>query len=209
MPMWDATIAASTHNATEADDGTGFLTGDTEIKMYSNSAAASRWNGGFWWDNVTVPNGALIRVAWVSGVTGGSKGDDYDVTFYCEDVDDSAHFSTTADVTSRTTTTASSDVFDRTDAATTNAIPNRDGSTEYGPYISTPDITSCVQEVVDRGGWSSGNAICVIGKGNSGTNRVGGFGAYGTATTVSTKLYIVYTDDADEVRPVSTVGVEV
>lgn len=213
MPLFIAEIAADTHNAEERDDGTGFNDGTYPlnwIRCHSNSSSASRWNCGMWWDNVTVPNGAWIRDAWVSFLTNTTKGDDFDATWYCEDVDDSANFVTTADVTSRTTTTASAD-FDIVDISTTNLVKNRDGTgppiTAGSWYRSGPDITACVQEVVDRGSWSSGNAMCVIVKGNSGTNRVGSLACVGTYQ-VPPKLYISYTDDADETRPVNTVWVD-
>jgi len=202
-------IKTCTDNATETDAGTSFTDDPDTVNCSSNSSSASRYNAGFYFPSITVPNGAWIRDAWMSFGNNTTKGDDFDTTWYCEDVDDAANFTTTADVTSRTTTTASAG-FDRVDALTTNFIPNRDGlDTTLGstPYMSGPDISACVQEVVDRGSWSSGNDIVVIAKGDSGTNRISGMASIDSPSD-GAKLYIVYTDDADETRPMNTVWVE-
>ncbi len=33
---------------------------------------------------------------------------------------------------------------------------------EAGPDQQTPDIASVIQEIVDRGGWNSGNSLVII-----------------------------------------------
>ena len=71
---------------------------------------------------------------------------------YCEDIDDSDNFTDTADVTDRTTTT-------------NNTAWTADSMGEGAE--TSPDFTSAVQEVINRSGWSTGNNLGVLLKGNN------------------------------------------
>lgn len=99
--------------------------------------------------NVVVPQGATIAHAYLRFIAQ----DDYtagthDCTITGEDADNAAQFTPgtgNANISGRTPTTA-------TVAWGIPAIYWRD-------LVSTPDIAAIVQEIVDRGGWASGNAM--------------------------------------------------
>lgn len=101
--------------------------------------------------DVTIPQGATILSAVVrfraEDTDGGTAGT---AQIYCQDTDDAAAFSSSAnDISSRTLTTATT---------TWTEIPSWSRRSSY----DTADFTAAVQEVVDRPGWSSGNALAVI-----------------------------------------------
>lgn len=103
--------------------------------------------------NVTIPQGVTITSAKLSFKTWYQQTNDIHAKIYGMDEDDTAIFPNSgqpADVpTARTKTTASVD-WDRT-----ATIPSE-------TYIDTSDITTIVKEIVDRGSWSSGNAMGFI-----------------------------------------------
>jgi hypothetical protein len=112
--------------------------------------------------NVEIPQGALIRSATLKicsysvGLTG-----QFDGVLYAEDIDNSTDFNTTR-LSKRTKTQASR-------AWAWDAASPWTADTWY----ESPDITNLVQEVVDRTGWSSGNAMTLIYwvDSNSGSDR--------------------------------------
>lgn len=97
--------------------------------------------------SVTIPGGARIDAAYLDIYTVAVATDDaLDLltNFYGEDADNAA----------QTTDWADYDGRDRTTALT--AWDGQDFSTGY---TNSPSIVDVVQEIVDRGGWSSGNAM--------------------------------------------------
>ena len=106
--------------------------------------------------HVTVPQGAIITKAFIQFT---AEKDDEEtnsagVFIFAEDADNSQTFSTnTNDITSRAKTISQENWF----------IPQWTLSgTDAGPAQRTPDLSSLVQEVVNRGGWSSNNAMSFI-----------------------------------------------
>jgi hypothetical protein len=105
---------------------------------------------------VGVAQGATIPAArWLLYKNGGyNNGGSGDIVLDChlEDTDDAAQISSVADFNSRTLTTAKGTyTIDPTPTTGTELI----------------DITDAVQEVVNRGGWSSGNDMQVLGVKNT------------------------------------------
>jgi hypothetical protein len=103
--------------------------------------------------NITIPAGSTINSAKLSFKMWYQSTTDIHAKIYGMDQDNTAIFPASrqpADVpTDRTHTTAAVD-WDRTDT-----IPSE-------TYIDTSDISSVVQEIVDRAGWASGNAMGFI-----------------------------------------------
>lgn len=100
--------------------------------------------GGVRFTSVTVPQGATINSATLRLVvnnTGSNSGSSGFGTWYGDDVDDAAAWSSGSAPQSITKTTASATAL---------------GSTTDG-QIFNHDIASIVQEIVDRAGWASGN----------------------------------------------------
>ena len=101
--------------------------------------------------NVTVPQGATIDSATltlnITDVTGAP-----DTTLYGVDVDDAAAFADPGNLPSAATRT------------TASADPD---PASAGTKVIT--ITTIVQEIVDRGGWASGNAMAFVVADNAGS----------------------------------------
>lgn len=141
MATFTASIAASTDDATELS-GTPDLTGNA---LNCNSPA---YYLGLRFPSVTIPAGSTITAATLEfEITSGSF-DDPNLTIYAHDADNPAAYTTTTnDISGRTPTTA-----------TVNWI-----ASSIGTGVKTsPDITTVIQEIIDRPGWTSGNAIAPI-----------------------------------------------
>ena len=105
---------------------------------------------GFRFIDVRLPQGATIVSASLDLTIGGSDKNDAEGAWYGEDVDNASTFTTAASNISGRTATAASVAW------TTNDL----GAT--GEVCTTPDLASLVQEIVDRPGWESGNALVLI-----------------------------------------------
>ena len=104
----------------------------------------------FRFQNVVVPQGATIDSAYIK--LNWEGGEDVNFLIAAVDVDD---FDAPTD-----NTYAAHDT--ETTATVSWNIP-LEGSQDSGKYFKTsPDIKTIIQEIVDRTGWSSGNAIGII-----------------------------------------------
>ena len=104
----------------------------------------------FRFEHVAVPQGATIDSAYIKLDWEG--GEEVDFLVAAVDVDD---FDRPTD-----NTYAAHDT--ETTASVTWNLPS-EGSQNSGLYFKTsPDIKTVIQEIVDRTGWSSGNAIGII-----------------------------------------------
>lgn len=186
-------VAASADDAFESSTGVVTLT-DPLVA----SDAVDEWMG--WrWDNVTVPPGATIVAASLFVVVDGTTNDEPDHAFYAEDADDAAQFTTGSnDISARSRTTATV-TWSSADLAANNT-KLADGGTGW---FQIPDVKTLVQEVVDRGGWASGNALVIVCQGSADSARDLGIFAYDDATTVAARLEILYEDAA---APVTGTG---
>ncbi len=112
---------------------------------------------GMRFDAVAVPNGATIGNAWIQFKTAETGSGGINLTLRGEDVDDAATFlATSSNISSRTLTTAS---------VSWSPGPWNSMGAE-GANQQTPDIATLIQEIVDRPGWASGNALVVIVSGS-------------------------------------------
>lgn len=120
---------------------------DTSSNFLRNQydSAASRYISASHYRNVLIPQGSTIDGAYIRFKTMYYAGT-YNYSFSCHDVDDSLDFSNDTTLGSRTQTTAK---YWYDDVWATNTV-------------YTKEITDCVQEIVDREGWVSGNDITVI-----------------------------------------------
>jgi hypothetical protein len=94
--------------------------------------------------NVNIPAGATITSAYLKVTSSGWADSNHLMKVYGIDEDNTA--SLASDPTGRTKTTAAVD-WDITTEIDDNTV------------CTSPDIKTVVQEIVDRGGWSSGNAM--------------------------------------------------
>lgn len=150
MSIFTTTVAASADDAQESA-GTVTL---TDLVINCNNTGQY---GGFRFLNVTIPAGSTINSASISLNFISTSYDSPEVNIYCEDVDDATTFAAGANNISGRTLTTAYTYWDATNIGT-------------GVKVS-PDFAAAVQEVIDRGGWTSGNDLNVIIKGNAATSE--------------------------------------
>lgn len=117
---------------------------------------------GLRFQNLCIPKGARIDSAFIEVHSHEAKTaeDVAELTIYGNDVDDAETFTEDALITDRTYT---------------NAVVEWTVAEEWGLWTKhrTPDLSSIVQELVDRDGWDAGNAIAFIIEGrNQGASEV-------------------------------------
>jgi hypothetical protein len=148
------TVAASADDAQE--QGTTNVINGTTIG--ASLDATTEW-AGMRWQNVTIPQGATITAATLEVVPSATTEDEPIVTIYAEDADNCAAFTTTSnDIENRARTTGTS-------WSSTNL--GASGSS----YHAAPDLANRVQTIVNRAGWASGQALCIIVQGGATSTR--------------------------------------
>ena len=187
MTTLTVSVAASADDAYDYD----LTYSDTDAHMCMGDAfgGSSNASNGFRFLNVTIPAGSTINSAFWDGYNnyGGGYATHVKTLFYCEAADNPATFSLISRPSGRTKTTANV------------AWDSNSGSTPDNTYFSAtgtppPDIKTCIQEVVDRGGWASGNALVVLNIGNgSDTDWQFYPYSYDGDSTHPPKLTIIYT----------------
>lgn len=173
----DPQVDTGYDDATEDDDGTDFGN-DGWLFASSDTDAFNRKNAGANFAILGLTNGDTVDVAYASFNLLTVDADDANVTVYCEDVDDADDFNDTQDVTSRTTTSASGSWI---------------GDGLGTGWANTGTIVDAVQEVVDRGGFSAGNDLVVLAKGNADADKALMLYSYDNNTANAPKLHIEYT----------------
>jgi hypothetical protein len=178
---------------------------------FDNTNRLTRWgyqgNGGvtsdnsfYRFDNLRVEQGVTVTSAVLRFLPSGSDTNTtVNVLINGVDEDDAAAPSTFAEAEGSTRTTAN---------VAWNSVPS---------FISpvpqaSPDISSIVQEILDRPGWSSGNAMVLLVEDNGSTiasDRVrnsDSFESEGAAVRLEITLATTATDDFIEMEEISTVA---
>lgn len=163
-------------DAREQADNANFDNNNTRVNADANTAASGRWNGGMRFEGVGVLQGATINSATIDVNCFNTSNDDPHCDIHCEDVDNAADFSSTADVTGRTVTTAST-FWDATGLGTGR--------------VTSPNFASALQEVIDRG--AATTAIVVIMKGRSDINQSFRIRSYDSSAAEAADLDVDYT----------------
>jgi hypothetical protein len=102
--------------------------------------------------NVTIPRGTTITRAYVQFEAKEAQSEATALTIQAQAADNAATFAaTTGNVSSRSRT-----------AAAVSWTPVAWAVGEVGPNQRTPDLSAVVQEVVNRAGWASGNALALV-----------------------------------------------
>ncbi|MFY9300818.1 MAG: LamG domain-containing protein [Candidatus Nitrosotenuis sp.] len=133
---------------------------------------------------VTVPQGSIIQSAYIVFTADETQSGTTTVRIRGEAADNAAAFADglgTFSVSNRADTTA---------AVTWSNIPAWTLG-EVGPDTTTPEIKTVIQEIVNRAGWASGNAL-VITVDNSGTSSGNRRTAESDSATLGAQLNIVY-----------------
>lgn len=164
-------VGASSDDAKQAADTTMSLT-----IVFIRILGPAQW-GGIRFTNVTIPQGATINTATITVDVEDTVNDDPNENIYGNDVDNAGTFtSTNSDISGRARTTA--------------VVEWTATGVGAGTEVS-PDISTVIQEIVNRAGWVSGNAIALIFDHLGTTNFA--FTSYDGSTTLAAKLDITYT----------------
>ena len=115
---------------------------------------------GLRFQNVAIPIGSTITKAYIQFTVDDTRTAYTDLTFWGENNANPTQFTggaTNFDISSRTLTIAKVDWID---------VAQWGISGETGYQQQTPDLSTIVQEIVDLGGWASGNSMVFIVDGN-------------------------------------------
>jgi hypothetical protein len=145
----DFRVAVGDDDAEEAATGSVYLnSSDLELVFDgSNQTVGLRFT------NVALPKGATITTAYVQFQADESQLELTNLVVQGQAADNAATFTTASlNVSSRPRTTAS----------VAWAPPAWNTVGEAGPNQRTPELKSVIQEIVDRSGWASGNALGIL-----------------------------------------------
>src|SRR5436190_18375269 len=142
-------VVASADDAEEAATGGMYLNSSDLELVYdgSNQRVGMRWT------NVTIPKGATVSRAYMQFESKETQSEVTNLLIQGLAVDNPTIFtSANGNVSTRPRTSAS---------ATWSPVPWT-VLAEAGPNERTPDLSAIIQEIVNRGGWASGNALAII-----------------------------------------------
>ena len=166
---------ASTDDAEESATG-AVKTSSSDLELVQDGSAQTV---GMRWPNLTIPRGATITAAWVQFAARSADAGTTSLLFRAQAADNAPAFTTaTQNISSRLRTGAS-----------VNWSPAAWTAGAAGAEQRTPDLKSLVQEVVNRSGWASGNALAMI---VTGSGRRAALSRDGDRTR-SPQLHVEYT----------------
>ncbi len=169
-------VIASSDDTHERADATSYVTG-TGILIGYNVGVGVRW-GGTRFTNVNIPNGAIIDSASVAHYFL-QDARPINTTIFAEAVDNAAAYNgSNGEISSRPRTTAS---------------VLWSATTVINTFSWSPNIASVIQEVINRPGWQSGNALNIIYQINPQQDPNPGGRSYDyNGVANSPKLYVEY-----------------
>jgi len=147
----DEIVGASADDGYEEGDGT-INTAANEINIYSNpNTTLPQYKCGlFKFENIDIPKNSVIENASIELYVKVGPNNDANFIIYAEDNDNAADLTTNPHVISET---------DR--PRTSAGVSWAENDLAVG-YDNSPDISSAIQEVIDRTGWTSGNNLAII-----------------------------------------------
>ena len=168
----------------EEGEGDGNIyTGSSDLEMvYDSYDAQGNQTIGLQFNGIDIPQGAIIDNANIQFTADESHSDTAELLIYIDKNDNSADFSSNA-----------FDVSDRIICGSESIYWSPNGWTtgEKNTDTRTPDLTTLIQSVIDRGGWASGNKLTFMiqGTGVSLTST----SAKRVADSGNAELHIAYT----------------
>ncbi|NQY04677.1 MAG: fibronectin type III domain-containing protein [Flavobacteriaceae bacterium] len=144
------TIDVTIGSAVEEGEGDGNIyTGSSDLEMVYDSFDAQGYQTiGLQFTSINVPQGAEITNAYIQFEADESHSDPAELLIYIDKSDNALNFNTTA-----------FNVSDRISCGNESVYwaPNAWTAGENGPDTRTPDLSTLIQAVISRDGWSSGN----------------------------------------------------
>ena len=187
-------VSASTLNVQITDTNDDACEGDTLSRLLTNTyvyvqrasaGTSSHISSGFRFPNITIAKGATILSATVSVYFPIGTYDDMYCTVHGHAADNAPNFSTEPNIistASRPRTTANTGVISQ---------PN------WGTGWHNITVTTIVQEIVNRSGWASGNALALLM-----IAEIGGYSSayiydYSGDTSLAAKISITYANPGE------------
>lgn len=203
-------ISSSTDDAEQrVDIGTMYLI-NSVLQMFRSINSNGRlmyW--GLRFTNINVPQGASIQSATITYRAQASSNfdDPSGHTFYGQADDNPSTF---------TATPSNISVRARTSASVDWVVPKWTSNTDF----ASPDLSTIIQEIVNRSGWKSNNALVIIGQTTVAQNRVAhsfdspDFSAFAPLLSISYCINdgysigdLVWEDDGDGIQETGEPGV--
>ena len=175
----------NTHDSSSGYEGRNYsVTGGFKATVtigaigHSQNAVRLSCDAFFRFDDVTIPNAATIAAAYLELCPNGNDNGSPELIIHGIDEDDAAAPTSAAEFSADPHTTANV----QWDTAWVASV-----------WEQSPEIKTIIQEIVDRGGWASGNAMMfqVCDDLGSGTNNVYSV-FYDNDSALAAKLYIEY-----------------
>ena len=177
LPFVDTEIPTGPDDSEESGDGTGFDSGGDWVTIESNITAANRKNSAFRFINIDLPSSATLITAVLLLQAYDETDDNLSADIYGEDADNSESFVTNPNINNRT----------KTDTMISWSIDNTGTNT-----IQSPNIKNIVQEIQNRSGWISGNAITILVFGTKTGSKKYKAKAFEALSQATSQLYILY-----------------
>lgn len=159
--------------------GTIDFDGDGELIIGQHPSLPNEYEGGFRFTNIAIPQGSTIVSAYLTLTSQANSNGTPGFLIKGEDADDTSAFSTYANFVGRTRTTAS--------------VAWNPGAQTAEDVVDTSDISAVVQEIVNRGGWTSGNDMTFFIENNASNSWLLVYD-YADSSVKSAKLTIEYTE---------------
>jgi hypothetical protein len=177
-PAATATFTVSADEDDAVEIGSGGARWDNSADYYLRvvQASSNQKHVGHRFTNVTIPKNSTITSAYLKPYLYIAVNDDLYCKIYGEATNSSNDFSSNPTIVSRS----------RTTAYTAVSLDNQ------GEGWKSYNVTSAVQEIVNRSGWSSGNALTLLMIGNTNsTSKEAQY--YSAGAGVGAQLVIDYT----------------
>lgn len=127
--------------------------GSSDLEMAYDGGMAENQHVGLRFSGVNLPQGAIITNAYIQFRADETDATALNINIAAEGIDNSPSFTTTPyDVTNRTLTSAQ---------VTWNNPPSWTAG-DLTPDQQTPSLTAIVQEIANRAGWATGNAMTFV-----------------------------------------------
>jgi hypothetical protein len=180
--IYSGQVSQSSDDASQNGTGAaGVITGVT-IPLGQHSGAAGTFFAGFRFQNVTIPQGATIGSASISPNFAGATNTGIS-TMLGEAADNSATFGTSTNNISGRSTTTNTASWDTSTVASSGFQPS-------------PDLTAIIQEIVNRSGWASGNALSILFQTSHATISSGVVNTYDQSPSDGATILVGYSTTA-------------
>lgn len=175
----DINVGASDHDANEQHNNTGFEVTNTIVHMDARTTHSPTEIGGMIFDLTGIANGDTVDVCYITIQCAAQ--DDPFVYMGFEDVDDADDFTANADIHET-----------RVDNRTSTLITWNADDIGTGD-VNSPSLVTPLQEVIDRAGYSAGNAVGAIWEGDDTESSVFRPDSYDGDTGDAPRIHVEYT----------------